>query len=1184
MKFKITMLFSLCAMGISHAQLTNPGDIAFVGFNADGDDDVAFVTFKDIPANTSIYFCDSEWNGTAFGTDEGDFTWTSGSAVIPAGTVISINNLSAAIAPSLGTISLNNAGGLSASGDAMFAFLGTAPRTVTTMLAAISNSSSGFGTLTNSGLAAGTTAVLLTEGTDMAKYNGPRSGLDRNGYLAQLGSMAQWQLEDTVADDHNNGTNPDLPFNLDSFVISSGDATAPSVASVKVTSANTIEIIFSEDVTVASANAISSYEISPGLDITNAVYDAALHKVTITHAGFASGIGYNLDVANVSDLAENVMEAYQSPFLYFNGLTSGLVITEIMYNAPSANSNQLEFLEIYNNTTAALAIGGIKVKDEGNFTFEFPEMNLAANATVLLANDKTSADAFYGVSFLDMPQGIINALGNGGEMLQILNSQDAIISQIAYDDAAPWPLSPDGNGPSLELLNPNGNLNDGNNWAPAIHLVGQSLGVDVFASPGIYAPNVASSISFDTEYAFANENSGTIAVNVTISNAASTAVTATVSAVSGSGTAVSGTDYDFTLQTITFPANSTTAVIVNIPVINNTIAGKDKFFVLELSNPTGATLGGIKSKVIYILDDEESAPTASGALDINFLSSYVVDANGSAEIVAHDPVSQRLFVLNSTATKINILDFSNPSAITQINTLDMSAYGIGATSVSYKNGIVAATVEGANFENGKVIFMDINGENVRVVNAGVLPDMITFTHDGTKVLTANEGQPNSDYSIDPEGSISVIDVSAGLANITQANVTTINFNAYDSQKAALKAAGVRIFGPNASVSQDFEPEYITIAADNQTAWVTLQENNALAVVNLATNQVTSIIPLGTKDHSIARNALDASDQNGQIFMSAWPIKGMYMPDAIANYSVGGTNYLVTANEGDAREYDNMEEEVKVGDADYVLDPTVFPNAALLKKNTNLGRLAVTNQSGDLDGDGDFDEIHTFGARSFSIWNGTTGTLVYDSGDDFERITAADPVFGALFNASNDNSNFKNRSDNKGPEPEGITVGEINGKTYAFITLERVGGVMTYDVTNPVAPVFVSYNNNRTIGSVGGDLGPEGIIYVKPADSPVDKGLVVMANEVSATISVYQINNDVLNANNFDSKEAFAVYPNPVNNGIVYFSKPIDAKLYDLSGRFIAEKANASFLNVSGLSKGIYLIKANNGASRKIIIK
>ncbi|RYZ27554.1 MAG: T9SS type A sorting domain-containing protein [Chitinophagaceae bacterium] len=1190
MKLKTTLLFLLGAIGVSQAQLSAPGDIAFVGFNADGDDDIAFVTFKEIPANTNIHFCDSEWNGSAFGTDENDFIWTSPATVVPAGTIISIYALSATPNPTIGTIT-GTPGGLSHNGDALFAFLGTSttsPREVATMLAAISNSEAGFGVLTGSGLSQGTTAIMLSEGTDIAIYNGPRTDLDINGYLTQLGSISQWLEEASDADNHNNGGGtPDLPFSTTPFVISNTDNSAPTVASTTLVNQMTTEVIFSEELTAVSANLLANYSFAPALTISNVVYDASLNKATVTHTALTLGVAYKLTVNNIKDLADNQLaETYTSQDLYYNTLSAGLLITEIMYNPPSDNSNQLEFLEVFNNTANPIALGGIKVKDEGNFVFTFPEMSLVANGVVLLANDKTSADAFYGVSFLDMPQAAINALGNGGELLQILNSVDAVISQVFYDDVAPWPTSPDGSGPSLELLNPNGNSNDGNNWAAATNLVEPSLGSNVYASPGTYTPNVSSSIAFDSEFVFVNENAGTASINVVISNTASTAVTATITPLTTIGTAIEGTDYTFTAQTVTFPANTATPVTISIPVINNTAGGADKFFVLELNNPNGATLGAIKTKVVYILDDETAAPVASETLDIDFLASYEVDPTGSAEIVAHDPVSQRLFVLNSTATKVMILDFSNPENITQISSIDMSAHGIGATSVAFKNGIVAATVEGANFGNGKVVFMDINGENVTVVEAGVLPDMVTFTHDGTKVLTANEGQPNADYSIDPEGTISVIDVSGGLSSITQANVTTINFNAFDAQIETLKASGVRVFGPNATVSKDFEPEYITVSEDNLKAWVTLQENNALAEINLVTNQVTSIIPLGLKDHSLPGNTLDTSDQNGEIFMANWPVKGMYMPDAIASYTVAGTTYLVTANEGDVREYDALEEEAKVGDADYILDPATFPNAALLKKSGNLGRLVVTNQSGDTDGDGDFDEIHVFGTRSFSIWNAITKTLVYDSGDDFERITAADPVYGAIFNASNDNKNFKNRSDNKGPEPEGITVGKIGESFYAFITLERIGGVMTYNITDPANPVFVSYKNNRSTTDANvGDLGPEGILYINPTDSPNDTGLVVMANEVSATISVYKINNDVLGTGEFTPElNTFTVYPNPVNQGMLYLSKPTDAIIYDISGRIVAQKSNASYMDVSQLSAGVYIIQPKEGNSQKFIIK
>lgn len=1180
---KITLLCCIGFAAFSHAQLSQPGDIAFVGFNADGDDDIAFVTFKDIAPNTNIYFCDSEWNGSAFGTDEGDFTWTSGSEVIAAGTIVRISSLSATISASAGTISLNNAGGLSSSSDAMFAFLGTAPRVPTVHLAAIANSTSAFGSLENTGLNAGTTAIVLPEGADIGAYNGPRSGLDINGFHAQIGSMANWQIEDTSGDDHNNGTAPDMPFTTDGFSISSNDATAPSVASVQANQ-NEVTIVFSEAVNATQAQILGNYSFSPEVAITTVTFDAALNTVTISHAGFTPGVAYVLNVSGISDSAGNPMTPYTSDALYVNDLSSGLVISEVMYNAPSDNSNSLEFLEIYNNTNNPIALGGIRVKDEGNFVFRFPEMQLASHTTVLLATDKASADAFYGTTFLDMPQGISNALGNGGELLQILNTSDAVISQVTYDDAGSWPTAADGNGPSLELLDPNGNLNSGDNWQAATNLVGPSLGTNVYASPGSFTPMTVTTVAFSTPYVTVAENAGSVSVTVTLSNPSDEEITVQLGVMPEVGTAVNGEDFDFDNQQITFAPNATTTTTIQIPVMESATDGDNRFFVLQLSNPDQATLGGVSSHVVYITDDNHDEPTASEALDLEYLTSYLVDAQGSAEIVAHDPVSQRLFALNSTATKLAILDFSDAENISQVAMIDMTQYGIGATSVAFKNGLVAATVEGADFGNGKVVFMDTNGNNPVVVEAGVLPDMVTFTPDGTKVLTANEGQPNSDYSIDPEGSISVIDVSGGLASISQSDVTNINFNAFDPQIQSLKDSGVRIFGPNATVSQDLEPEYITVAADGLTAWVTLQENNAVAKIDLVNNQIADVFALGTKDHSLAGNELDTSDQLSTLFIGNWPIKGLYMPDAMANYTIGGTTYLVTANEGDAREYDNMEEEMKVGDADYVLDPAIFPNANVLKSNTNLGRLAVTSASGDTDGDGDFDEIHAFGTRSFSIWNAQTGVLVYDSGSDFERITAADPVYGAIFNASNDNSNFKNRSDNKGPEPEGVTVAEINGATYAFITLERIGGVMVYDITNPQAPVFVSYKNSRSTTGVGGDLGPEGIIYIKPADSPTETGLVVMANEVSATLSIYKINNDLLSVRDNDPEDLFAVYPNPARGTQLFLSQPASVTLYDLSGRSVLSAENTAGLDVSRCATGTYILRTTDGASVKVIIE
>ncbi|MBF2026416.1 MAG: choice-of-anchor I family protein [Oscillatoriales cyanobacterium C42_A2020_001] len=883
-----------------------------------------------------------------------------------------------------------------------------------------------------------------------------------------------------------------------------------------------------------------------------------------------------------------------------------------------------------------------------------------------------------------------------------------------------------------------------------------------------------------------------------------------------------------------------------------------------------------------------------------------------AEISAYDPATQQLFVI-SGGTLLEVLDLSNPSNPTLLKTLDVSAYGGGANSVAISNGLVAVAVQAAPATNpGSVVFFDANSTFLGQVTVGALPDMLTFTPDGKKILVANEGEPSS-YgqlnSIDPVGSVSIIDLTNGVAGAT---VSTAGFESFNSQKADLQAKGVRIFGPNATVAQDFEPEYITVSADGKTAWVTLQENNAIAVVDIATARVTSILPLGLKDYSkglpsitnyeftdlpllgvtaggqeinlggfsglsfegvaangnlkfithtdrgpnaeptgsnrpfplpdfqpqlirfelnpetgelqiteqiglkredgtpltglpnvqagatgtaytdevpvdvfgkplsndplggdfegivvapdgtfwlsdeyrpaiyqfdrngtlidrfipagvptatgefgtpalpavyaqrrtnrgfealalegtklyafiqsaidnpdnpgdttsrnsrnlrilefdivtqtvtgeylyildsisgsgnartdkigdavslgngkflvverddrsgsdankliyeinlagatnisnpanltgipagktleqltVAElsaaniapvskrlsvnaasigytgiekleglalidgntlavindndfgvggstlngdgtlsgpsvpdtiklgiikfdqsNGLDASDRDGanntgRINIQNQPVFGMYQPDAIARFTgLDGKTYLITANEGDARDYTGFAEEIRVGDSKYVLDPATFPNAAALKNNAALGRLTVTSATGDTNGDGDFDQIQVFGGRSFSIRD-TSGNLVFDSGDQFERITAA--AVPTLFNSNGDAATFDTRSDNKGPEPEGAVVGIVDERVYAFIGLERTGGVMVYDVTNVQKPRFLEYVTTT------GDVSPEGLTFIPASQSSTGVALLVVTNEVSGTTAMFEFN-------------------------------------------------------------------------------
>ena len=225
---------------------------------------------------------------------------------------------------------------------------------------------------------------------------------------------------------------------------------------------------------------------------------------------------------------------------------------------------------------------------------------------------------------------------------------------------------------------------------------------------------------------------------------------------------------------------------------------------------------------------------------------------------------------------------------------------------------------------------------------------------------------------------------------------------------------------------------------------------------------------------------------------------MFQPDAIAAVQYQGETFLLTANEGDSR----PAEETRV--MSEALDAASFPLATLLQEPGNLGRLRITNLRGDTDGDGDFDELYAFGGRSFSIWS-AAGRLVFDSGDAFERVTAA--AAAAIFNSNGDSAaTFDTRSDDKGAEPEGIVVGKVSGRSYAFIGLERAGGIMIFDVTNPRQPMFARYVNNHAIGGplASGDVSPEGLLFVKPEDSPSGRALLIVSHEISGTVTMFEV--------------------------------------------------------------------------------
>lgn len=611
-------------------------------------------------------------------------------------------------------------------------------------------------------------------------------------------------------------------------------------------------------------------------------------------------------------------------------------------------------------------------------------------------------------------------------------------------------------------------------------------------------------ISFIGSSTIVPEKPGRVDIPLSLEGGALQAIDARVK-IAGASTAVEGQDYAMDGNTLSLKPDASGRLSIGLNILDNDAPG-GRYLILEIELPEDSPLGfGKKKRHVVLIQDTDSRPPGGQAepeARLSHLASYALPAGSSAEIIAYDPASHRLFVVNSKNNILELLDISDPAHIGSIKRVCLDVFGERINSVASHNGIVAVAMQGGRATDpGKVVFLDADGIFQGFATVGAMPDMLLFSPDGSKVLTANEGEPSDDYSVDPEGSVSIIDISGGIANPP---VTTLDFKAFNSRKEELAAQGVRIFGPNATVAQDLEPESITISDDGATAYIVCQENNALAVVSLVEPAIQAILPLGLKDWAAPGLTLDASNESGGVFFANWPVKGMYQPDAVDFFRVKGRPYLITANEGDERDYEGFSEEVRIGDKKTVLDEKAFPYAEYLKEDVLLGRLRISNASGDLDGDGSYEELHAFGGRSFAIWDAATGALVYDSGSELEQITAADPAFGRIFNTQNSKNDFKSRSDDKGPEPAGVEVAEINGTLYAFIGLERVGGVVMYDISIPEAPQFIQYINTRTVDSLGGDLSPEGLICIPAEDSPTGNTCVLAACEVSGTVAIFEV--------------------------------------------------------------------------------
>lgn len=518
---------------------------------------------------------------------------------------------------------------------------------------------------------------------------------------------------------------------------------------------------------------------------------------------------------------------------------------------------------------------------------------------------------------------------------------------------------------------------------------------------------------------------------------------------------------------------------------------------------------------------------------------YNVDG-GVMEIVAYNQATEWAYAINGQSGKLAAIPLAGLTAGAHVEELtgteiDVKAlveaedstfqYGdMTSVAISPDSTTLAAALQaqGSN-DAGRVALFTCEEDGSltleALVETGAQPDMVTFAGDSV-VLTADEGEPREGYGediADPKGSVTVVDVEAQES-------TVVDFSAFDSQRDQLAEDGI-VLKKGSAPSVDLEPEYIAVSGGK--GYVTLQENNAIAVLDIESQAFEGVYSAGFEDHSTTAIDLDKKDDayDPQTYES---LLGIRMPDGIAAFTVEGATYLVTANEGDAREWGDEDQGtfyLSEDERDFGEEGVTSPTGAITAENSGLEGKVVFFKTEDFDGL-DPEKDYVFGGRSFTVFQVTENGLeeVFTSGDDFEALTAQ--YVPEYFNASNDNAVLDDRSGKKGPEAESVTVGTVDGKTYAFVALERTGGVMVYDVTDPEAITFVNYVNTRDFGTTvegseeyedgeldkwvtGGDVAPEGLLFLDAASSPNGEPQLLAACEVSGTVAVYQLGSEDL---------------------------------------------------------------------------
>ena len=546
---------------------------------------------------------------------------------------------------------------------------------------------------------------------------------------------------------------------------------------------------------------------------------------------------------------------------------------------------------------------------------------------------------------------------------------------------------------------------------------------------------------------------------------------------------------------------------------------------------------GKKAALVLLLLVFSSSFVGAGEIELTKVAGYSTGEfnvdGGVMEIISYSQKTGYAYAVNGQSGVLAVIDLSKINENEVLEGIDIDIKGIvekedpafiygdmTSVSVSSSGDKLALALQDERYDaNGRVAIFDCREDGSVVylfmVEAGVQPDMVLFVGDDL-VLSADEGEPRAGFGegiMDPAGSVTIVDVAGRKSNI-------VGFSSFDDDASlkALDKSGVLVMNGKLP-SVDFEPEYI--AYSDGKAYVTLQEANAIAVLDVETGSFDGVYPLGFEDYG--KYPVDIDKKDDAYSPISYPgLYGIRMADGISAFTSNGSTYLVTANEGDAREWGDEEEGtfyISEDERDFS-DGDTSPLSIVSKVNGNLDGKVVFFKSGDFSGLDENSE-YIFGGRSFTIYKVTGNGLeeVFTSGNDLEEISFE--AYPEYYNASNDNSSLDDRSGKKGVEAESVATGVVDGRTYEFVALERIGGVVVYDVTDVENVSFVTYVNTRDFETVvpgsevyedgeldkwvtGGDVAPEGLCFVSSQSSPNGKALLLVASEVSGTVAVFEI--------------------------------------------------------------------------------